>query len=291
MRSVGTLLDTIAQAFDRALVLSDDGRGRLEAPSVLQSWPGLVHGGCLVALVDAAAGRLGGSAGPRRIEGRLTSSVPIETTLDLETGRSDDIISLSIRHEGQTLTSGGVTALGKASSSAAAWRGNSDGSPLPTSDLCLACGAQNPLGLQTTLAFDAEGVWARLQPRAPWRASGDRLHAAMAPVLLDELSWWLGALVMKEGGLTNRLAIDLHEPSASFDEPLVAAGRFVDVTPIDKKRTFWRTETTLTSASGLLLATGSIVYRGGTDYSTRQIPYFKPRTPPAVFRRMFPNYS
>ena len=290
MGSVGRLLDTIAQAFDLALALSDDGRGRLEAPSVLQSWPGIVHGGCLVALVDAATVRLGGGAGPRRIEGRLTSSVPIETALDLEMGRSDGVISLSIRHEGQTLTSGGVTALGKAPSSAP-WHGNDDGSTLPTSDLCLACGAQNPLGLQTTLAFDAEGVWARLQPRAPWRASGDRLHPAMAPVLLDEVSWWLGALVMKEGGLTNRLAVDLHEPSAPFDEPLIAAGRFADVAPIDKKRTFWRTETTLSTASGLLLATGSIVFRGGPDYSSRQIPYFKPRTPPAVFRRMFPNYS
>ena len=290
MGSVGRPLDTIAQAFDRALALSDDGCGRLEAPSVLQSWPGIVHGGCLVALVDAAAGRLGGTAGPRRIEGRLTSSVPIETALDLETGRSDDIISFSIRHEGQTLTSGGVTALGTLRSSAP-WRGHRDGSPLPTSDLCLACGAQNPLGLQATPAFNEEGVWIGLQPRTPWRASGDRLHAAMAPVLLDEVSWWLGALVMKEGGLTNRLAIDLHEPSAPFDEPLVAAGRFADVVPIDKKRTFWRTETTLSTASGLLLATGSIVFRGGADYSARQIPYFKPRTPPAVFRRMFPNYS
>jgi hypothetical protein len=288
--SIGRPLDTIAQAFDLALALSDDGRGRLEVPSVLQSWPGIVHGGCLVALVDAAAGRLNQITGPRRIEGRLTSAVPIETTLDVETVWSDDIISLSIRHEGQTLTSGGVTALGKPPSSAP-WRGNGDGSPLPTSDLCLACGAQNPLGLQTTLAFDTEGVWARLQPRAPWRAGGDRLHPAMAPVLLDEVSWWLGALVMKEGGLTNRLAIDLHEPSAPFDEPLVAAGRFADVAPIDRKRTFWRTETTLSTASGLLLATGSIVFRGGTDYSARQIPYFKPRTPPAVFRRMFPNYS
>jgi len=259
------------------------------APDVLQSWPGVVHGGCLVALVDAVAGRLGRSAGPRRIEGRLTSSVPIETALDLETDQGDDIISLSIRQNGQTLTSGGVTTLDKPPASAP-WCGYGDGSPLPTSDLCLACGARNSLGLQVTLAFDTEGVWARLQPPAPWRANGDRLHPAMAPVLLDEISWWLGALVMKEGGLTNRLAIDLHEPSASFDEPLVAAGRFTDVAPIDKKRSFWRTETTLSTTSGLLLATGSIVFRGGPDYSARQIPYFKPRTPPSIFHRMFPNY-
>ena len=279
---------TIAEAFEWALTLARDGRGRLEAPSRLQSWPGIVHGGGLVALIDAAAARVGGSFGPRRVEGRLTSSVPIETALDLETTRADDAFSLSIRQNGQTLTSGGVIALGE-KRAFVPWRG--DGSSLPMSDQCLACGALNPIGLRVALAFDADGVWAALTPREAWRASGDRLHSAMAPVLLDEVAWWLGALVMQEGGLTNRLAIDLDEPDGPFGEPLVAAGRFVDVTPIDKKRTFWRTESTLATASGRLLARGSIVFRGGAEYSARQIPYFKGRTPPDVFRRMFPGYA
>jgi hypothetical protein len=240
--------------------------------------------------VDAAVERLGRSADPRRVEGRLASSVPIETALDLEAGRSNDIFTLSIRQGGQTLTSGGVSPLGDLPATTP-WRGDGAGSPLPMSDQCLACGALNPLGLQVTLAFDTEGVWARLEPREAWRASGDRLHPALAPVLLDEVAWWLGALVMKEGGLTNRLTINLYEPDAPFEGPLVAAGRFADVTPIDRKHTFWRTESTLTTASGRLLATASIIFRGGPDYSARQIPYFKPRTPPEVFRAMFPNYA
>jgi len=240
--------------------------------------------------VDAAAERLGRNAGPRRVEGRLTSSVPIETALDLEVGRRDEIIGLSIRQGGQTLTSGGVSPLGDAPATTP-WRGDGAGSPLPASDQCLACGARNPLGLQVTLAFDAEGVWAHLEPREAWRAHGDRLHPALAPVLLDEVAWWLGALVMKEGGLTNRLAINLYELDMPFSGPLIATGRFADVTPIDRKRTFWRTESTLTTASGQLLATASIIFRGGPDYSSRQIPYFKPRTSPEVFRAMFPNYA
>jgi len=240
--------------------------------------------------VDAAAERLGRNAGPRRVEGRLTSSVPIETALDLEVGRRDEIIGLSIRQGGQTLTSGGVSPLGDAPATTP-WRGDGAGSPLPASDQCLACGARNPLGLQVTLAFDAEGVWAHLEPREAWRAHGDRLHPALAPVLLDEVAWWLGALVMKEGGLTNRLAINLYELDMPFSGPLIATGRFADVTPIDRKRTFWRTESTLTTASGQLLATASIIFRGGPDYSSRQIPYFKPRTPVQVFRAMFPNYA
>lgn len=254
-----------------------------------------MHGGCLVGLMDAAARPLGRAPGPRRVEGRLTSSVPIETALDLlvdsPVDPSGGAVGLSILQDGHTLTSGSVAGLPAAPATARAWSGGSDGSPLPMSDYCLACGAGNPLGLQVALSFDEEGVWARLAPRAPWRAGGDRLHPALAPVLLDEIAWWLAALVMKEGGLTNRLAVSLHEPDAPFDGQLIASGRFADVTPIDRKRTFWRTESTLSTTSGTLIAAASIVFRGGADYSSRQMAYFKARTPPDVFRRMFPNYS
>ena len=247
-----------------------------------------MHGGCLVALVDAAAERLGRAPGPRRIEGRLTSSVPIETALDLVSERSAEAISFSIRQDGHTLTSGGVLALVE-SPPAPSWTGTDTGRPLPMSDQCLACGALNPLGLQVALSFDETGVWTRLAPRDAWRA-GDRLHSALAPVLLDEVSWWLGALVMKEGGLTNRLTVSLHEAEMPLGEPLMAGGRFAEVTPIDKRRTFWRTESSLRTASGRLLATGSIVFRGGREYSERQIPYFRSRTTPETFREMFPAY-
>jgi len=250
-----------------------------------------VHGGCLVGLVDAAAIRLGRAPGPRRVDGRLTSSVPLETALDLHVDRSNGTVGLTILQGGHTLTSGSVADLPAAPAAAAAWAGGSGGSSLPMSDYCLACGAGNPLGLQVAPAFNEEGVWARLTPREPWRNGGDRLHPALAPVLLDEVAWWLAALVTKEGGLTNRLAVSLHEPSAPFDGALVAAGRFADVTPIDRKRTFWRTESALSTASGAVIATASIVFRGGADYSERQMAYFKPRTPPDVFRRMFPNYA
>ena len=277
--------------FEQTLGFAGSGRGRLEAPKSLQSWPGIVHGGCLVGLVDAAAIRLGRAPGPRRVDGRLTSSVPTEAALDLQVDRGDGTVGLTILQDGHTLTSGSVADLPAAPATARAWTGSDDGSHLPMSDYCLACGAQNPLGLQVALSFDAEGVWARLTPRAPWRAGGDRLHPGLAPVLLDEVAWWLGALVMKEGGLTNRLAVSLHEPDAPFGGALVASGRFADVTPVDRKRTFWRTESTLSTSSGALIATASIVFRGGADYSKHQMAYFKPRTPPGVFQRMFPNYA
>jgi len=248
-----------------------------------------VHGGCLVALVDAAAERLGRATGPRRIEGRLTSSVPIETALDLVTERGAETTSVSIRQDEQTLTSGGVLALPEPPR-VSSWTGGDSGRSLPMSDQCLACGALNRLGLQAAFSFDDTGVWTRLAPRDPWRA-GHHLHPALAPVLLDEVSWWLGALVMKEGGLTNRLTVNLHETEIPLGEPLIAGGRFAEVTPIDKRRTFWRTETSLRTASGRLLATGSIVFRGGPEYSDRQIPYFRSRTTPETFREMFPAHA
>jgi len=67
--------------------------------------------------------------------------------------------------------------------------------------------------------------------------------------------------------------------------------RFDAVTPVDRKRTFWRTETALIAAHGNPVATASIVFRGGADYSARQLAYFRPRTPPETFARMFPNYA
>jgi hypothetical protein len=240
--------------------------------------------------VDAAAARLGRPAGPRRLEGRLTSPVPIETPLELVTEQSEALVSLSIQQDGQSLTSGGVMALAESPPSVA-WQGDGSGTPLPMSDDCLACGARNPLGLRVGLAFDDEGVWAHLTPSSSWRTRGDRLHAAMGPVLLDEVAWWLGALVMKEGGLTNRLLVKIYEHDVPAGEPLVAAGRFADVTPIDRRRTFWRTESTLSTASGRLLAAGSIVFRGGAEYSERQIPYFRQRSTAEIFARMFPKHS
>jgi hypothetical protein len=274
------------------VALGRDGHGRFAAPQPLQSWPGIVHGGGLVALLDEAAAPLGRPAGPRLLEGRLTSSVPIETQLPLEGHADDGAISVAILQNGQPLTSGTITALDGAPAKPAAPRQpEREGWALPMSEQCLACGADNRLGLQAGLRFDDEGVWARWAPREPWRMAGDRLHAALAPVLLDEIAWWLGALLMKEGGLTNRISLRLLRPDAPFAGPLFAAGRFADVTPIDKKRTFWRTETALLGADGALLATASIVFRGGADYSARQMEYFRPRTPPEVFRRMFPSYA
>jgi acyl-coenzyme A thioesterase PaaI-like protein len=270
-----------------------DGRGRLLAPASLQSWPGIVHGGGLVALLDAAARVLGAGDGPRRLEGRLTSSVPIETALDLEGHAEHDAATVTILERAQPLTSVTVDAGGDPAEPAPReWTAaRREGWPMPLSDQCLACGAHNPLGLQLGLRWDDDGVWARFLPRAPWRGPGDRLDPALAPVLLDEVAWWLGALVTKEGGLTNRISLTLLHPDAAAPGPVTAVGRFADVTPVDRRRTFWRTRAGVLAADGTVLAVASIVFRPGAEYSARQMPFFRARTDPENFARMFPGYA
>jgi hypothetical protein len=256
----------------------------------LQSWPGIVHGGGLAAILDAGSRALGTRDEPRVIEARLTSSVPVATALVLEGSAGAEGAVITILQDGQTLTSASVRPSTTAPGAAPPEWEPRAGTALPMSDDCLACGARNPLGLQQALRFDADGVWARLVPREPWRLDAARAHAALAPVLLDEVAWWLGALMMREGGLTNRIQVTLHASPLPAAGALFAAGRFADVTPVDRKRTFWRTACALFDEGGRTLAEAAIVFRGGPEWSTRQMSYFKARTDAATFARMFPNY-
>ena len=288
----------VAAVMAEAARLGGDGRGRFRAPALLQSWPGIVHGGGLVALLDVAARALAPApTGPRRLEGRLTSSVPIETALDLEGHAEDGMATITILERAQPLTSVSVERVEAATEEVPArWTAEGrEGARMPLSDQCLACGADNPLGLRLGLAFDGDGVWARFEPPAPWRAEDGSVEPALAPVILDEVAWWLGALVTREGGLTNRLAVTLLRPllhsGMAAPGPLTAVGRFADVAPVDRRRTFWRTRSGLLAADGTPLAVASIVFRPGPEYSARQMPFFRARTDPAVFARMFPGYA
>lgn len=241
-----------------------------------------------MAILDAATRALGVPDAPRVMEGRLTASVPIATALTLEGAAREGGAGVTVLQEGQTLSSASVS-LGMPSGAVPApFHGGAAGRSLPMSDDCLACGARNPLGLQTALRFDDEGVWARVDPRPPWRGGGGHAHAALAPVVLDELAWWLGALTMREGGLTNRIQVTLRVGMLPAG-PLLAAGRFADVQPVDRKRTFWRTASALYDAEGGVVATAAIVFRGGPEYSERQVPFFRSRTDAETFRRMFPG--
>ena len=287
--ATGMHQSSIGKPLADAVHVGPDGRGRFAADAALQSWPGIVHGGGLVAALDEAATRLGLARGARRVEGRLTSSVPIATSLELHAQASGDGVTVSILQNGQPLTTGFVTVAPGVPDGSSVWLGGAEGTTLPMSDLCLACGARNPIGLKVALDFDDTGVWARLSPPPAWRI-GRAFHPALAPVLMDEVAWWLGALVMKEGGLTNRIGLTWLAPAdADGDDEVVCAGRFEEVLPVDRRRTFWRVPVTLSTGAGRLLAVASIVFRGGPEYSGRQLEYFRARVTPEVFRRMFPS--
>ena len=286
-------MDSIGAALTAAAEVPAEGHAPLHASPLLQSWPGIVHGGGMVALFDSVATRLGAASASRTIDARLTSSVPTGVALSLEGRRDDDgTIRMTVMEGEQTLASGAVGGLDRNDVGIdAIWSGGDDGWPLPGTDHCLACGALNPLGLGARLRFDEHGVWARVEPGTRWLEDNGGPHPALGPVLLDEVAWWLGALAMREGGLTNRLHLTVSEPRGAPKTPFVAAGRFDRVTSVDRRRSFWRTETALASADGQVLATASIVFRGGPEYSDRQMNHFRRRTPPDVFRRMFPNHA
>jgi hypothetical protein len=219
--------------------------------------------------------------------------VPIETALDLEGHAEDGVATVTILERAQPLTSASVERV-EATEDAVPSQWTAEGragARMPFSDQCLACGAHNPLGLRLGLAFDDDGVWARFEPPAPWRTEDGAIDPALGPVILDEVAWWLGALVTREGGLTNRLSVTLLRPGLAASGPLTAVGRFADVAPVDRRRTFWRTRAGLLAADGTPLALASIVFRPGPEYSARQMPFFRARTDPAVFARMFPGYA
>ena len=82
--------DTIADVLASAVRVTADGRGTVNAPRALASWPGIVHGGGAVVLLDTAARALGVTGGPRVLEGRLTASLPLETCLLYTSDAADE---------------------------------------------------------------------------------------------------------------------------------------------------------------------------------------------------------
>src|SRR5215831_2141665 len=236
----------VEDAVADAVSIARGGRGQLRAGAALASWPGIVHGGCVVALLDLAARQLAGPGGPRLLEGRLTSSVPLETPLALEGSERGGAVTVSVMHNGTPLSavmarSGPPPAPEPLDPPVA----TKDGIVLPTSERCLACGADNPLSLQARLRLDEGAVWGRVVAPPAWITRAGAIDPAVAPVLLDEIAWWLGALQMGEGGLTNRIALTLAGDPIPARTPLIACGRFADVEPMDRQRTFWRTKASL----------------------------------------------
>ena len=229
----GPPLPTIAAVLADAAPAVPAGPRALRAPLSLQSWPGVVHGGAVLGLFDSAAAM--SASGPRVVEGRLTSSVPADTPLELECRDDAGAVRLAVlrRRTIARLRRGHATSVSSARMLRAehverrpTWAGGEAGWLVPTAERCLACGTANPLGLHAALRADETASGRGSTLRAPWRAPGGQIHSALAPVILDELAWWLGALVAKEGGVTNRIRVALLEPGAAWEAPLVAAGRF-----------------------------------------------------------------
>jgi acyl-coenzyme A thioesterase PaaI-like protein len=257
---------------------------------ILQGFPGAAHGGSVLALFDAAAGRVG----TRRLAGRYDKRVPLDVPLRLRvTPDTDGAVCRLVDGEGAPLVEGGVHGLSPASTSPVAvaprLRGTSD-QPLPVSRGCLVCGVDNALGLRARVVFDDEQVWAAWRPREGLHTGAGRLAPLALTALLDEVAFWLGALATGESGMTTELSITLHRDVAPAGT-LVVTGDRRRVTPRPHDPRYLETAVAAIDGDGDVIATATITFVVIRGAARRLAAALQESNPPAVVRRVFPRYG
>jgi hypothetical protein len=254
----------------------------------------MAHGGAVLALLDSAAAQWADSTAPRRIAAQIRRSVPLETALSIAVTSEASGTTLTLERDGRLLVNGAVVPAASAPERARDEQRlprGTGGFELPTSRGCLACGAENPFGLQVRLRFDAEWVWSEHLPREAYRRANGRLAPALFTVLLDEIAWWLGALATGEAGVTTDLQVLLEQPDRPFGEPLLALGRRDGVVPADQKGHFWKIAAWILTAGGERLASAEIIFAASRAYSRTLIPQLRLTNPAESLRRVFPSYA
>jgi acyl-coenzyme A thioesterase PaaI-like protein len=277
----------------RCLQATPEGGSTLTLPPLLQGFPDTAHGGAVLALLDLAGSQWVDSTVPRRVAARIRRSVPLDTPLSITGFPDAPGAALTLERDGHTLVNG--TVLPAAAAPDRAWDERSGapgtgGFELPTSRGCLACGAENPSGLQVRLRFDDEWVWSEYRPREAYRTASGYLAPALFTVLLDEIAWWLGALASGEAGVTTDLRVLLERPGRPFGEPLLALGRRDRVGSTDQKGHFWKTAAGIFAAEGERLASAEIIFAASRAYSRTLIPQLRRINSAESLRRVFPRY-
>jgi hypothetical protein len=259
----------------------------------LQGFPDAAHGGGVLAALDLTAGQWLDRSRPRLIAARIQRSVPLETPLPLAASPSGQGVVFTLDYDGRTLVNGTIAPMLPARQPTwDGWSGlaEASGFELPISRGCLACGPENPSGLQIRLRFNDQWVWSDYRPREVYRTADGCLASALFTVLLDEIAWWLGALTSGEAGVTTDLRVTLERPDYLFGEPLLALGRRDRVDLADRKGHFWKTEAGIFTAGGGRLARAEIIFAGSRAYSRTLIPQLSLTNSQEVLRRVFPKY-
>jgi acyl-coenzyme A thioesterase PaaI-like protein len=247
--------------------------------------PDTAHGGTLLALFDALAGR----ASAREVVGHYRRRVPLAVPLTLGlTHRADAFECRVLDGAGAVLVEGRVHAAIPADAGLAP--PSASGAPLPVSRTCFACGVDNPIGLRARLAFDERTVGGAWTP-GPQLAGGDgRLAPVAVTTLLDEAAFWLGALATGESGMTTELRVTLHGGAAA-DGAIRVSGERAAVRPRADDPRYWDTRVFAADAHGRLIASASITFVTIRGAARRLVSGLLGVNPADVIRRVFPAYT
>jgi hypothetical protein len=222
----------------------------------------------------------------------LLRGVPTATPLGLRTGSTGATARLTLTQGERPLAEATLRREGFAQPDAAPlraqWAADHDArEEVPGTETCLACGSANPLGLGVRFLVNHRFLWRECLPPPPYRTR-EGAHPALALILLDELGWWLGALALKECGVTTDVRVTLFEslPLA----PLLVLGDRADVRGDDdpRGRYCWTTGALL-GPSGTLLATVEVRFAGSRAYTRRLVEPFLATTSLQKLVRWFPS--
>jgi hypothetical protein len=272
----GLLRRGVEGAGDRRVVVLDPA---------FQGLPDTAHGGSVLALFDAVARH----DGPRTLAGRYVRRVPLGVPLALTLACDGDETTCTLSDQaGVPLVDGRVATEDSGASHPTPPVVAADGLALPVSRACLACGVDNPYGLQARLVADDRAVGASWTPRAALHGHGGLALVAVT-TLLDEAAFWLGALATGESGMTTELRITLRRiPRA--DATLTVRGERALVRPRPGDTRYWDTRVEASDGSGAV-ASARITFVAVRGAARRLVAVLGGLNPPEIVRRVFPAYA
>lgn len=254
---------------------------------VFQGLPDTAHGGSVLAAFDAVAG----GVGPRRLIGHYRRRVPLDVPLTLTRVPGDGAHELALTDPGGSLLVDGRVAVSPAPT-ANGWSpplAAHAAQPLPVSRVCLACGIENPQGLQARLAADDETVTATWTPR-PTFCIGPTLAPIALTTLLDETAFWLGALASGESGMTTELDVTLHG-EVRGDKPVTVWGERSATQPRADDPRYWQTQVRAVDGEGQLVASAAITFVAVRGAARRLAAALVELNPAEIVYSVFPAYA
>jgi len=152
---------------------------------------------------------------------------------------------------------------------------------------CLACGSENPRGLSMRLEYNNDFVWKVITPRPHFQNRDGTAFWGTAPILLDEIGWWLGALQAHEFGVTNVVEVALHRPIPAGE--LILLGDRAALRQVNKRT--WRAPACLLDPAWNVLATAEVEFAASRVYARLLMPAFAAGADQEALRRVFPKYA